>query len=791
MRTIILITLYTFSLSIHSLFAQKTNKNQCNGNLSGVVIDAQTKQPLVGVTIYIKGTDKGVITDAKGRFTIPDLCKGQHVCICRMIGYKQTEFVIHHYHNHTHHDKKLLLKQDNQLLEEILVEGKKIETATQAKSSISGDELDRSSGKNLGESLKSLTGVNTLQTGHSISKPVIHGVHSNRVLILNNGIRQEGQQWGAEHAPEIDPFVATQLSVVKGAAGVRYGADAIGGVVIVEPPRLRQRPGIGGALNLVGVSNGRQGTVSGMLEGQITKGLSWRAQGTYKRSGNVHTPDYHLSNTGLREINFSGAIGYTTDKYGLDIFYSRFDTELGIFEAAHTGNRADLKRALSSDQPLVIKGFSYNIIQPKQQVSHNLLKAKAFWMLENVGKIELQYGLQSNGREEFDHSRRRKKTAALSLNLTTHTLDLVLNHNDLGRWKGSFGLTGMYQTNLFSGQMFIPNYNTTTVGAFLIERYVRTNFEFEMGLRYDQRSLTTYVRPTANEPVESIALNFNNFSGTLGAIFRFNDYLSLRSNLGTAWRPPAVSELYSSGLHHGSANFELGNPNLQTEQSYKWINTFTYQRKGLDIEVSGYYNQIQNYIYLAPSAPWSTLTIRGEFPIYRYLQTNAVIMGVDAALEYDITAALSFRSKVSIVRGRDRTFNNPLILMPADNLTNTLTYELPDMGKFKKIFFSVSGRHVAEQRLLPDNQEPFEGENPTQNMGTDQLTYEELINSPAGYSVWNFQTGFTLPWHRQSLKVSVSVDNVFNAAYRDYLNRFRFFADDLGRSFTLRLKYIF
>lgn len=790
MRTLSIIILHVL-LSIHFLFAQKTTKTECKGMLSGVVIDAQSKTPLAGVTIYLKGTNKGVITDAKGRFQIPDLCKGEHICICRMIGYEQTEFVIHHYHNHAHHDKKLALKHDNHLLEEILVEGKKIETATQAKSSLSGDALDKSSGKNLGESLKSLTGVNTLQTGHSISKPVIHGVHSNRVLVLNNGIRQEGQQWGAEHAPEIDPFVATQLSVVKGAAGVRYGADAIGGVVIVEPPRLRQRPGIGGALNLVGVSNGRQGIMSGMLEGQVIEGLSWRLQGTYKQSGNVHTPDYHLSNTGLREVNFSGAVGYTKERFGIEIFHSRFDTELGIFEAAHTGNRADLKRAISSPQPLVIKDFSYDIIQPKQRVSHHLLKAKAFWLLDKVGKIEIQYGLQSNARAEFDHSRRGKSTAALSLNLNTHTLDLVFNHNAVGHWKGSLGLTGMYQTNVFTGQMFIPNFNTTTAGAFVIERYVRENFEFEAGIRYDQRSLTTYIRPTSNDPVENKTLNFNNFSGTLGVIFRFNDYLSLRSNLGTAWRPPAVNELYSAGLHHGSASFELGNANLQTEQSYKWINTLTYEKNGLNIELSGYYNQIQNYIYLAPSAPWSTLTIRGEFPIYQYLQTNAVIMGIDAALEYDITSSLTFRSKASVVRGRDRSFDNPLILMPADNITNTLTYQLPKVGKLKKVFFSLSGRHVAEQRLLPQNREPFEGDTPSQNIGEDQLTYEELINAPAGYSVWGFQTGFTLPFHRQSLKISLSIDNMLNAAYRDYLNRFRFFADDLGRSFTLRLKYTF
>ena len=145
---------------------------------------------------------------------------------------------------------------------------------------ISGADLDKTRGQTLGESLKGVTGVTTLQTGSSIAKPVIHGLHSNRVLIMNNGIRQEGQQWGAEHAPEIDPFIASEITVIKDASAIKYGTDALGGVVVVNPAPLPVKNVLGGSLNTVLQTNGRSGTVSGMVEGGIRhhNGWGWRAQ---------------------------------------------------------------------------------------------------------------------------------------------------------------------------------------------------------------------------------------------------------------------------------------------------------------------------------------------------------------------------------------------------------------------------------------------------------------------------------------------------------------------------------
>ncbi len=165
------------------------------------------------------------------------------------------------------------LVPDNKMLQEVVVTEHRSEAQQllQTQSSISGAVLDQTRGQSLGESLKTITGLYSIQTGPTISKPVIHGLYSNRIIILNNGIRQEDQQWGTEHAPQVDQFLASRLTVIKGAASIRYGSDAIGGVILVEPKAMPTQPGIQGEVNLVGATNGRMGVASGMLEGAFQR----------------------------------------------------------------------------------------------------------------------------------------------------------------------------------------------------------------------------------------------------------------------------------------------------------------------------------------------------------------------------------------------------------------------------------------------------------------------------------------------------------------------------------------
>ena len=484
--------LFFFYLS--GIFIPDALGQDCNTEITIEIQDAENGDPLAGAAIWINELDEGKAANDKGIVKFSNLCNGQKYTIdIHFIGYEERR--IEHI---AKVNQTLLVKlnQSNVILSEVVVEGDRQIVITQATQELSGQALSQTRGKSLGESLKGLPGLNSLQTGPGISKPVIQGLHSNRILILNNGIRQEGQQWGAEHAPEIDPFVANKITVIKGAEGVKYGPDAIGGVIILEPNDLRINKKFGGEINTAGMTNSRMGVLSAIFEGNINsfKNFGWRVQASTKRGGDFQAPDYNLMNTGFKEFNFSLAGGWNTEQKGLGVYFSRFNTEIGILRAAHIGNLTDLQDAIGRDEPFYQRDFSYEIDNPRQELNHSLLKLNGYWSFDNIGKLTAKYGGQWNLRREFDVRRGgRSERAAIDMDLNTHSLDLGLEHNPIGALKGEIGLTGIYQQNRnipgTGVDPLIPYFNQFTTGVFLIEKYIKDNWQLEFGARFDHREL--------------------------------------------------------------------------------------------------------------------------------------------------------------------------------------------------------------------------------------------------------------------------------------------------------------
>ncbi|REA62473.1 TonB-dependent receptor [Dyadobacter luteus] len=748
----------------------------CACFIKGVVRDQHTGLPVIGATVLMVGQNKAVFTDEQGRYMLDHICPGSYEIECRIVGYNPFREKID---LTSGHEEDFTLEESEIHLKDVEITAHRTDApASQPLTTLSGTELFKTRGDNLAESLKGLTGVTSLQTGASISKPVIHGMHSNRVLIMNNGIRQEGQQWGSEHAPEIDPFVATRLSVVKGAAGVRYGSDAIGGVILVEPEELPINKPLSGEVNMAGFMNGRQGVISSTLQGGIRnlKGFGWRAQGTLKRGGNIRTPNYFLDNTGSSENNFSLAAGYRNKGFGIDLFYSRFDTKIGIFSGAHIGSLTDLLNVIKNGEPLVKSGFSYAIERPNQNVLHNLIKAETHYHFKDGNKLQWTIAQQLNDRNEFDLHRPRNDSIAalnrpeLSFKLNTLTNDIVWDHKPIGKKiSGQIGLSSLYQYNLMNGRPLIPNFNQFTVGLFWIERLVTHGWELEAGARFDYRTLSTH-RIVRREKV-STDFTFSNFSGTIGAARNLTQNLSMTLNVGTAWRAPNVSELFSDGVHHGAAAYEKGDSTLQQEKAVNTIASFKYTSSRLTIELGGYYNYIADYIYLQPQ-PEPILTIRGAFPYFKYTQTNAVFRGVDLAVDWEVLHKLIWTGKLSYLNVYDKGNKNYLVMIPPNRLENQLKYLIGAGTKIQNTYISAGNLFVAQQKRVPEN--------------------SDFAPPPKAYSLWNIQAGTTIPVsEKNEFEVSLAVNNLFNVAYRDYLNRFRYYADDMGRQVSLRLRWKF
>ncbi len=787
-----------------SLVAQ----DNCKLTVIGKVLD-ESKNPLPGATVFITELNLGKVTDQNGVYTFSDLCGGNYIFEIKFLGFESQRVSIQLIKSE---NLETILHEEDRILTEIVISDHRDPVEkTSTFGALSGKALEDVRGKSLGESLQSITGVTTIQSGPAIFKPVIHGVHSQRILILNNGVRQEGQQWGAEHAPEIDPFIASNLVVVKDAGALKYGTDALGGVVIVLPAELPTDQQIGGQMQVIGSSNGRAGVMSGMLEGGISKhtGWGWRIQGTAKRSGDLHTRDYNLSNTGYEELNYSASTGYHKEGKGVEFYYSHFNTTIGILRGSVVGSSEDLVNALESEPPQNTKPFSYQIDQPRQSVTHDLLKLTSH-LRKGINLFHVQYGLQINNRKEFD-LRRGELAAfpALGYKLYTNTIDTEWERTEGKSHIRSIGFNGMIQdNNKIDGTQnipFIPNYVSYSVGLFWVEKFSKGLWDWEMGARYDFKYYDIVGFDYKNELYRS-NLNFNNVSASVAGTFKINANSSLTTSLGSSWRPPSVSELYSLGTHQSAAAIEYGlmldkltnevlvasEVKLNVEQAVKWVSTYQIHKGKFSAEISGYLNYIFNYIYLRPKGV--TISTRGVFPYFRYTQSDASFLGADFSLGYAPRKNLNLMSKISLLRAKDESNDDYLIFIPSNRYEVSMRYDIPNLESWMNPYLEIREKFVSKQNRAPrviSLRQIIDAKEKGDDLLENDYQNFDFVDSPNGYFLTSLSAGISRSMGKSKMDIRVTADNLTNTAYREYTNRLRYYADDIGRNISIALKYIF
>lgn len=751
-----------------SLLAQ-----QCDLVFRGRVLHLENNQPIESAYVWLLESKSGISTDANGNFMLRGLCPGKYTLQIQYLGHKEIRQQLTL--NEGSSNQTFLMEEETMNLGSVEVHGHResIQTTTAVKS-LYGEALLQSRGESLGESLKRVAGVTSFSTGNTISKPVIHGLHSNRILILNNGIRLEGQQWGAEHAPEIDPFLADEITVIKGAETVRYGPEAMGGVILVNPASLPTSKSHSTELNLVGNSNGRAGNIAATHSGGSGKivGLGYRIQGSARRAGNIQTPNYLQGNTGMAEASISAALGYSSKKLGTEAYYSYFTTQLGILRDAHTGNLSDLQQIIKNGAPFTQAEFTYTLDNPKQVVAHHLAKVKAHYHLNPSWKLNFQYGFQANHRQEYDRRRGdRNARPSLDLELFTNTLEVFVDHNLRSNWTGSMGINLIQQANSnvpgTGVTPLIPNYDMINGGIFLMEKYLKGPLELEGGLRYDYRRVSA-ARYIGND-LQEANLAYQNASAFFGGLYQLSPSLSLTSNLGTAWRPPNVNELFSQGLHHGAAAVELGDANLVSEKSLKWVNGLTFDGNRTTLELTGYANQIRDYIYLNPTGE-TFVSLRGTFNVYEYLQANALFYGLDVSGTYTFSDKLNGYAKGSVIRAKNTETASYFPFIPSDRMDWGLSYSFGTKTTKDSNRLTLSNLLVSRQRREPEF---------------------DLAPAPAGYALLNVGYVKKINLAKNELSLSVQVNNLLNTEFKEYMNRFRYFTADMGRNFQLKLNYEF
>lgn len=755
-------------------------------HLHGVLESAGTGQPIDGAVITVQWgvsppTVRNTRTDRAGRFDFRDLPALQVQLRVRALGFAQRSQLV----DLRAEDAllKIQLSPGVVSLSQVTVRADTLADALErvaALTTVSAEELSTSRGQTLGETIKNLPGVSIIQFGPSIAKPVIRGLNSQRVLVLNGGLRQEDQQWGTEHAPNLDSFDADAVTVVRGAATVLYGADALGGVVRMDHAAVPDTGTMRGDIALNGFSNSRQGAVSVALRGGglTLPGIGrtgYRVRLTARGAGNGAAPDYFLTNTGFRELNGSATFGVQRDWGTSELMVSRFSTELGVLRQAHAGNFADLERAMM--QPPADSAFSYSIGRPNQEVAHTTARWRTTLARPDGGEVEFVYGFQYNHREEFDtHGPLRfRNEPAFNLKLFSNSLDVRWKHPQWRGLLGTVGVSGLVQGNQTLGKGFlIPGFDLGQGAVYGQEEYTRGKLSITGGLRADLIAQRTIEFDDAGIDSPAESQSWNGFSGSLGAAYALTDRWNASLRVARAWRPPTVNERYAQGVHHGTAQYELGDAALQAERSLGVEAGLRYAGQSVSLDVAAYNNTIRDFIFLRPRAP--VFTLRGAFPAFNYAQANARLRGVELAGSWSVTQWLEFTGNANAVRGTNQETDEPLFDMPADRALLQLRLlgggagsRSPDLGNWHLGIGSVL---VRQQDGVPD--------------GT-------VYTLPtAGYALLQLEagtTGITMLGH--TLDVSLSVNNLLDTRYRDYLSRYRLFVDDAGRDVVLRLRLPF
>lgn len=741
--------------------------------LNGYVEDEHAQLPLEYVSVFIKEIAQGAVTDSTGYFEIKNLSPGTYHVQLSHVGCESKML-----HVDIVSDTTLALVMDHSghQLHEVVIKSESKQYGTQTNESISKQEIEDNAADNLSSMLENIIGVSSIKNGSGIAKPVVQGLYGSRLMILNNGVAQSGQQWGNDHSPEIDPLIANKISVIKGTAALEYLGGSLGAIVNVTPKKIGVEPHLHGSANYFFESNGRSHGLNVQMQ-KYSPILAWKINGSYKRSGDNKTPQYFLNNTGSQEANLALQLEKSyNDKWFVDLYASTFNTVLGVLRGSHIGNVTDLENALSRETPFFTENsFSYEIEAPRQKVNHHLGKLHVKRLFNDNEFLDFTLATQFNDRKEFDVRRGgRSNRPALSLQQLTLSLDMKYQKTLQKDWTVKSGVQYNFINNTNNSETgilpLIPNYDTNEGGLYVLMTKQFQNSFFDIGIRYDHmQQQVAAISTTLPRMIVRYDNAYNNVNASMGYTKTLMKKHKVTANVGYAMRNPGINELYSAGLHQGVSGIEEGDINLGTEKAFKaTLNYSANIRSWLTFETLIYNQRINNYIFLKPQDE-IRLTIRGAFPVFRYEQTEAEIYGVDVSSRLTFSENIYSDIEYSFIKGKDRSNDIPLINVPANNARATLVYQVKkpvSIGKYalSNIEFKANNRYVFRQNNL--------------------LPSQDYVLPPEGYNLVGLKISSDLQLTKTNLRFILRVDNLFNIKYRDYLNRQRYFADDLGRNFV-------
>ncbi|MFM6953565.1 MAG: TonB-dependent receptor, partial [Sphingobacteriaceae bacterium] len=615
------------------------------------MLDAQTGETLPGAVVSIPELKISTSTNTKGEFTLNNAPnRGRFVLEIRYIGYKTYTQTID-----LSTTEVFVFKLSTSTIEahEVVITGS-VSSADNRQNSANialvGKEQLLNQSTNIVDALAKIPGVSQITTGGGISKPVIRGLGYNRVITLADGTKQEGQQWGDEHGIEIDQFNVDRVEILKGAASLLYGSDALGGVInIVDPLPAGDGEIKGDFLTNYANNNGLIGH-SFMLFGN-KNGFIWRSRISAKSAKGYQTPINRIPNTGFNELDLSGQFGLNKNWGYTHLSLSSFKSDIGLpdFLPNATGDFEDANGNVLSNEE--VNGRT--LLLPFQSITHKKIALNST-ILIGKGRIRSNLSYQNNLRKEFSES---PATPGLFFDLKTLSGDAKYYTEDKNGVERVWGISAARQESRNRGEEFlVPNYRSTEWGLFWYNKKSWEKNTFNYGVRLDQKSTAGEELLAGGSTVFTAFKNrFTNVSGALGFTQELGENWGIKANLGSAFRAPNIAELASNGVHEGAFRYEIGNAALKPERSLYGDLSLGFHNEKVDADWSVFYNQINRYIFSRQQAGETTTVGGTVYPVFRFVQANGLLTGSEFSLTLHPATWIHLENSFAFTQGTNRS----------------------------------------------------------------------------------------------------------------------------------------
>ncbi|MFC4871810.1 TonB-dependent receptor [Negadavirga shengliensis] len=742
--------------------------------------------------VQIHELSKGAIADWDGSFTISGLRPGNYHFHFTHMGFRSVTKTI----TLEQEDREIEVQMAESAitLQSLTIEANPFKNGpveqSQSIEVVDRDYIEKNNTGTFANALEKLPGISTINTGVGISKPVIRGMSFNRIMVNDRGIKQEGQQWGADHGLEIDPFDVDRVEVIKGPASLIYGSDGMAGVINISPGSLPAEGNLRGHLISSYRTNNNMWGNTAMVEGNEND-MVFRARFTAQDFNDYRVPtdqfvyagyvlpvyDNRLKNTAGRERHFSVMGGVRKD-WGKSTFtVSQFNQKAGIFTGAV---------GIPNSYNLRHNGDNSNIEFPRQDNMHLKMISNTTVQL-NKNWLEIDLGYQKNRRleESLPHAHgigpNPEGTLALGLFLNTYTANVRYNQHLNESHQSIIGFQSSYMENRHTGfEFLLPAFKSLQGGFFYFHEYRwKDNFILNAGIRGDgaQHRIEEHLQPIYDrlnptgeyeQRNPQIDRNFFNVSGSTGLSWIINHENNLKINLGSSYRIPTPIELSTNGIHHGNFRHEIGNPNLDSERSYQADLNYSHAKKNLLIGISPFFGYYDGYIYLAPTGLFST--IPGASTMWEYRQNDAVFMGGEVKAEWVVFPNFNLSLAGEYIYNLNLDSGLPLPLTPPFSILTGAEYKLPTISHiFNNGYIFVEYRHVSRQ---------------------DRVDRNERVTP--GYGLVEAGLGWNMEFRNQPIKFQISGQNLTNTYYFNHLSRYRLLnLPEQGRNISVSLKIPF